>query len=166
MSLMVPAKPLGLRLGEVARARAEALLEDDRRRLGVERARDLLLSFQPLDTRVKESVTDWQLRVEAGERVPNDHADARWDADVLERLGSLVDDAARWLTGPGEALPRLSRYSLRLRRALAAARDGDARFVASPRVDSLHGVWFELHEDLIRLADRSRAEELAAGRAG
>ena len=32
-------------------------------------------------------------------------------------------------------------------------------------VDSYHGVWFELHEDLIRLAERDRAAEAAAGRA-
>jgi hypothetical protein len=39
------------------------------------------------------------------------------------------------------------------------------RFVASPRVDSYHGVWFELHEDLIRLAGRRRSDEGSAGRA-
>ena len=44
-------------------------------------------------------------------------------------------------------------------------RDGDGRYVASPRVDSYHGVWFELHEDLIQLAGRTREEEAAAGRA-
>jgi hypothetical protein len=37
--------------------------------------------------------------------------------------------------------------------------------VASPRVDSYHSVWFELHEDLIRLAGRTRSAETAAGRA-
>jgi pyruvate,orthophosphate dikinase len=37
--------------------------------------------------------------------------------------------------------------------------------VASPQVDSYHSVWFELHEDLIRLAGRNRADETAAGRA-
>jgi pyruvate,orthophosphate dikinase len=37
--------------------------------------------------------------------------------------------------------------------------------VASPRVDSFHGVWFELHEDLIQLAGRTRAEEVESGRA-
>ena len=42
---------------------------------------------------------------------------------------------------------------------------GDQRYVASPRVDSYHGVWFELHEDLIALAGRRRADEVAAGRA-
>ena len=39
------------------------------------------------------------------------------------------------------------------------------RWMASPRVDSYHGIWFELHEDLIQLAGRTRAEEAQAGRA-
>jgi len=42
---------------------------------------------------------------------------------------------------------------------------GDGKYVASPRVDSYHGIWFELHEDLILLAGRNRADEVAAGRA-
>ena len=54
---------------------------------------------------------------------------------------------------------------MRLQLALTAALGGDQRFVASPRVDSYHSVWFELHEDLILLAGRTRAEETAAGRA-
>ena len=45
------------------------------------------------------------------------------------------------------------------------AQAGDGRYVASPRVDSYHGIWFELHEDLIGLAGRTRADEVAAGRA-
>jgi pyruvate,orthophosphate dikinase len=32
-------------------------------------------------------------------------------------------------------------------------------------VDSYHGIWFELHEDLIQLAGRTRAAEVEAGRA-
>jgi pyruvate,orthophosphate dikinase len=32
-------------------------------------------------------------------------------------------------------------------------------------VDSYHSAWFELHEDLILLAGRNRADEVAAGRA-
>jgi pyruvate,orthophosphate dikinase len=59
----------------------------------------------------------------------------------------------------------LSAYGVRLGRAIERAGAGDPRFVASPRVDSYHGVWFELHEDLIQLAGRSRADEVAAGRA-
>jgi pyruvate, orthophosphate dikinase len=42
---------------------------------------------------------------------------------------------------------------------------GDHRYIASPRVDSYHSIWFEFHEDLILLAGRTRADEVAAGRA-
>jgi hypothetical protein len=49
-------------------------------------------------------------------------------------------------------------YRTRLRAALEHARGGDQRYVVSPRVDSYHSVWFELHEDLIRLSGKKRAE--------
>ena len=62
-------------------------------------------------------------------------------------------------------LPRMQSYARRLSAAAEAAASGDGRFIASPRVDSYHGVWFELHEDLIRLAGRTREDEVAAGRA-
>jgi predicted HD phosphohydrolase len=60
---------------------------------------------------------------------------------------------------------RAARYRRRLERAHASIEAGDPRFVASPRVDSYHSIWFELHEDLIRLAGRTRAGEAEAGRA-
>ena len=61
--------------------------------------------------------------------------------------------------------PRAGRYRVRLAAALEHVLGGDLRFVASPRVDSYHGAWFELHEDLILLAGRTRADEVEAGRA-
>jgi pyruvate,orthophosphate dikinase len=63
------------------------------------------------------------------------------------------------------SLARLGTYARRLGHALHQACQGDQRFVASARVDSYHSVWFELHEDLIRLSDRTREDEVAAGRA-
>jgi len=164
--VLIPAKPIGLRLGDAGRGRAIDLLARDRERLGVDRARAALESFQPLDARMKQAVTDWQLRLDGDERVPNDHTDARWDAGVTNRITATCADAREWLDALTPRLPRIERYAARIAAALAALRDGDGRFVASPRVDSVHGVWFELHEDLIRLAGSSRAEELAAGRAG
>ncbi len=160
------ARPLGFRLTDAGRLRASALLGADRAALGSELALAALETFQPLDALMKEAVTDWQLRLDGAERVPNDHTNARWDASVLDRLAATCAAAAVWLAPLRARLPRLARTTARLERALAQVRDGDGRFVASPRVDSLHGVWFELHEDLIRLAGRSRAEELAAGRSG
>lgn len=160
------ARPLGFRLTEAGRLRAQALLAADRAQLGIDVARAALEAFQPFDTNIKEAVTDWQLRLEGAERIPNDHTNARWDASVVERLAAALGDSASWLAVLAESLPRLLRYAERLATALDEIREGDGRFVASPRVDSLHGVWFELHEDLIRLANSSRAEEREAGRAG
>jgi pyruvate,orthophosphate dikinase len=163
---LTPARPLGVGLSELGRERARALLEADHACLGRSRAGAALEAFQELDRRLKQAVTDWQLRPVAGEQVPNDHTDPVWDEDVFARLGAIVEDVSDWLAPLSQALPRLRRYAERIACAFELARDGDARFVASPRVDSVHGIWFELHEDLIRLADRTREEELAAGRAG
>ena len=75
------------------------------------------------------------------------------------------NDTAEWLRTLAVGLPRLATYTARLQRAADLVAAGDHNYLASPRVDSYHGVWFELHEDLILLAGRTREEEVAAGRA-
>ncbi len=137
----------------------------DTERWGVANAAAALDAFVILDTRMKQTATAWQMREVDGTATFNDHADAAYDAKVLRDLDSLHADASAWLRPLVPHLPRLASYVERLDRAAAAARGGDGRFVASPRVDSYHGAWFELHEDLILLAGRSRADEVAAGRA-
>jgi pyruvate, orthophosphate dikinase len=114
---------------------------------------------------VKEAVTAWQLKETDGTQVLNDHTDPAYDATVLDQLAAVHHDSVAWLLPLVPGLGRLGTYHARLELALGRARDGDQRFVASPRVDSYHSVWFELHEDLIGLAGRNRADEVAAGRA-
>jgi pyruvate, orthophosphate dikinase len=111
---------------------------------------------------MKDTVTAWQLK---SPDVVNDHADADYDRGVLDRLAALHDDAMTFTEAHENPTGRLAVYRERLGRAVEAARGGDGRYVASPRVDSYHGVWFELHEDLIQLAGRTREDEVAAGRA-
>jgi pyruvate,orthophosphate dikinase len=152
-----------LKLTDAGAARAAELLTRDRAAMG-EDAAAALDGFLDLDRRMKDTVTAWQMR-DAAAGVLNDHSDPDYDRAVLDRLAGLHDEAVAWLTPLEPACPRLADYRERLERAAAAARDGDTRFVASPRVDSYHGVWFELHEDLIGLAGRTRAEEVEAGRA-
>src|SRR5664280_1969054 len=135
------------------------------RRWGAANATAALEAFLALDARMKATVTAWQMRDVDGTQTFNDHADAAYDARILGDLAAVHVDAAAWLRPLVAALPRLGTYLARLGRAAAEAAGGDGRFVASPRVDSYHGVWFELHEDLILLAGRSRADEVAAGRA-
>jgi pyruvate,orthophosphate dikinase len=137
----------------------------DARRWGDGTAERALDDFLTLDGRMKQTVTAWQMRTVDGAEVFNDHSDPEYDARVLADLGALHLDAAAWARPLEAAVPQMAVYRKRLDRAVAAAHAGDHRFVASPRVDSYHGVWFELHEELILLAGRNRADEVAAGRA-
>ena len=158
--------PAGLRLTGLGRLRARALFEADRERAGGEQACVAALDgFLSLDRRMKDTVTAWQLRVVDGEQVANDHGDADYDTAVLGRLSGVHDDTVAWLAPLATRLARLGSYRDRLRYALELALAGDRRYVASPLVDSYHGVWFELHEELIRLAGRQRSDEAAASRA-
>jgi pyruvate, orthophosphate dikinase len=152
------------RLTEPGTARAGALRDAEQAAWGIDHAAAALDAFIDLDHRVKDVVTAWQLR-DVAAQVVNDHSDADYDRGVLDRLAAIHADAIAWLTPLEAGCPRLADYRVRLDRALAGAVAGDQRYVASPRVDSYHGVWFELHEDLIGLAGRTRADEVAAGRA-
>ena len=153
------------RLTADGKAVGKEKLAADIERWGVANAGAALDTFVALDQRMKDTVTAWQMREVDGVQAVNDHSDAEYDAGVVARLGALHADATAWLRPLVAGLPRLAAYLERLERAAAAVRGGDGRYVASPRVDSYHGVWFELHEDLILLAGRSRAGEVAAGRA-
>ena len=152
------------RLTDAGTTRAGTLLAEEQAAWGIERAAEALDAFLALDRQMKETVTAWQLR-DAAAGVVNDHADADYDRAVLDRLAALHADADAWLVPLESGCPRLGGYRVRLGRAAEAALTGDGRYVASPRVDSYHGIWFELHEDLIQLAGRNRADEVAAGRA-
>ena len=153
------------RLAPDGKAVASELLASDRDRWGKERAIAALDTFLALDRRMKETVTAWQMRDLDGLQTLNDHSDPAYDARVLADLAALHGDAVRWLSPLVAALARFGTYAARLDRAARLAADGDQRYVASPRVDSYHSAWFELHEDLILLSGRSRAGEVVAGRA-
>jgi pyruvate,orthophosphate dikinase len=158
---LVEATAGAYKLTLAGRERTDELIAAERAAWGVDGASAALDSFLDIDHRVKETVTAWQLR----DSLVNDHTDTDYDASVLDRLAAIHADATAWLTPLVAGCPRLGDYGMRLGRAFDAARGGDGRFVASPRVDSYHGIWFELHEDLIQLAGRTREEEANAGRA-
>ncbi|MFP5343390.1 MAG: pyruvate, phosphate dikinase [Candidatus Limnocylindria bacterium] len=152
------------RLTDAGTARVADLYEQERSAWGLEAAGAALDAFVGIDRRVKDVVTAWQLR-DPATQVLNDHSDPDYDRDVLDRLAAVHAEALAWLDPVAAAVPRLATYATRLQRAVTAAAAGDGRFVASPRVDSYHGIWFELHEEIIQLAGRTRAEEVEAGRA-
>ena len=134
----------------IAASRSTATLDE-------KRAAHLLEEFHALDGRMKTIVTGWQMRDIAGEQVLNDHSDAAYDSDLLDELAALDADTTAFLDPLAKPLRAFRIYGSRLGRALQLARAGDQRYVASPRVDSYHSVWFELHEHLIRLAGQKRS---------
>jgi pyruvate,orthophosphate dikinase len=154
-----------IQLTDEGKALGSELMTVDTETWGVDNASAALDAFLPLDHRVKEIVTAWQMSEVDGAPVLNDHSDAEYDAAVLERFALLHKDAATWLATLLDGLRRLADYASRLDRAADLVADGDHGYIASPRVDSYHSIWFELHEDLIMLAGRNRADEVAAGRA-
>lgn len=53
-------------------------------------------------------------------------------------------------------LPRLSHYSSKLQAAIDKIHAGQTEWLSRPLIDSYHTVWFELHEELILAAGRTR----------
>ncbi len=152
-------------LTDDGKALGAELMAADQATWGIDNANRALDGFLGIDDRMKHIVTAWQMREVDGEQVLNDHTDEAYDAGVLGDFAALHEDARAWLEPLTQGLPRLAGYLSRLDHAAAMTEEGDHRFIASPTLDSYHSVWFELHEDLIRLAGRTREDEVEAGRA-
>ena len=103
--------------------------------------------------------TAWQLREVGGESVVNDHADATYDAGVIDQLAELDAQVQPIAADLGSALARFGRYGARLAEALAKVRAGDHDWFTKPMIASYHTVWFELHEDLLATLGIERSQE-------
>lgn len=114
--------------------------------------------FERINRTLKQIITDWQTLDVGGAKVANDHSDKAHDASVIDRLGSLHEQAEGILTRLSAKLPRLKYYADKLLAALESAEDGEAEWVSDIRRDSYHTVWFELHEELLRIMGREREE--------
>ncbi|MGH8993070.1 MAG: hypothetical protein ACRDZ7_16295 [Acidimicrobiia bacterium] len=111
--------------------------------------------FMPLNTELLKICTAWQLRDDGS---LNDHSDRAYDFGVLERLDRLHDRIAPLCNRLAEAVPRFANYPERLTAALDRIAD-DRQWMASPRCDSYHTVWMQMHEDLLCAIGASRADE-------
>jgi pyruvate,orthophosphate dikinase len=154
-----------VRLLPAAIARVDERFAADAVRIGPT-IEPLLDDFHTVNDRFKEVVTAWQMKERGGDMVPNEHDDPAYDEAVIARLRTEIHAAIEpIIAAVVDAEPRFERYVDRLAVALDAVEGGDAQMVAHPLRDSYHTVWFELHEELIRLSGRNRADEAAAGRA-
>ncbi len=115
--------------------------------------------FEKINRELLALFTDWQMMPAAGgERVPNDHSDADYDHGVIDRLGAQHERAEKVLDRFAALDPRLGVYKTRLDEAYDKVLAGEIDWVSGARIDSYHTVWFELHEDLLRMLGREREE--------
>ncbi|MEQ8233840.1 MAG: hypothetical protein RLW61_13385 [Gammaproteobacteria bacterium] len=114
--------------------------------------------FELINRDLKQLVTRWQTMEIGGKTVTNDHSDADYDDRIIGQLGDLHERFEPVLDALIAAAPRLAIYKTKLEQALEKAEDGDIAWVSDARTESYHTVWFELHEDLLRLLGRTREE--------
>lgn len=129
------------------RLRAQ-LLEAERAQVDSHAMESLYGEFLAVDPVFKQLVADVQLGT-------------RERADAASDLAPLHEQLAPLLERVSALLPRLQPYAQRFQDALAALEGGDPRYLASPLVESYHGIWFEFHEELIQASGRTRAEAAA-----
>jgi hypothetical protein len=136
----------GWTLTPTGRARHAALLDEDLAAAGCRDAlRAVYPRFEEFNGELKALCTDWQLR--AG--IPNDHADSRYDAAVISRLGTLNEGMMPVCAELAAHLNRMAPYGPRLTGAVQRVAAGDRNGFTRPLANSYHDIWMELHEDLI-----------------
>lgn len=114
--------------------------------------------FERINNELKQAITDWQTINVGGQTVPNDHSDKDYDESVIDRIGAIHERVDAVLERLGSKEARLYRYRDQLLVALEKAEDGDIAWVSDATIGSYHTIWFELHEDLLRVMGREREE--------
>ncbi len=144
---LITSTQAGWMLTEAGTARHAALLKAERAALDDEAVSGAYERFLAANAPFKALNARWQSADE----------DARWA--LLGELADLVGRVEPALARTSTALPRFAGYAPRLKAALEKAEAGEFDHVTSPRIDSLHTVWMEVHEDYLQTLGRSREEE-------
>jgi hypothetical protein len=136
-------KAAQLLLSPAGRAAAEA----EFRRSGDDEAavRSAYDKFLPRNAEVIRVCHDWQAH--PGE----------WT--VIDRLAGIDDKAGPNLRRLGTRVEEFGGYRARLRHARKQVEEGERDWFTSPRIDSYHTVWMELHEHLLLALGLDRATE-------
>jgi hypothetical protein len=111
-----------------------------------------------VNKQILDLTTQWQTKEIGGEQVPNDHSDAEYDDKIIDKIGRVVEKTGKVLRPIADADPLVDRFLERLGGALTRAEGGETDYVSGLRVDSVHTVWFQMHEHLLRLTGRERPE--------
>ena len=112
--------------------------------------------FLTINTELVRLCSDWQVRPGGA---TNDHKDPEYDWAIFDRLSSIDDRVGPLVTSVARVADRFGGYRARLRAARRRVDDGAHEWFTSPRIDSYHTVWMQLHEDLLLALGKERASE-------
>lgn len=112
-------------------------------------------NFLEINDTFKHLCGDWQLR----DGAPNDHSDAKYDKEIIQRLTKLHGNAEPIVSTMATIVPRLSPYVPRLDSTCKLVMGGANNMFTGVMCGSFHDVWMELHEDLILTQGIDRAAE-------
>jgi phosphohistidine swiveling domain-containing protein len=129
----------------------EAAYAKDRQKLRDKDRTGLLTEFRPLGRELKQLARRWQ---DAENRED-------WDERLacVEALSGLHFRTEAFIRKYENSLPRLEEYRERFARAMQWVHGGSTEYVVSSKLDSYHTIWFQLHEDLLRVLQRERDPE-------
>jgi len=139
--------PAGWMLTADGRTAFEARVRSERSDVDLERLAVAYARFLTVNTELKSLCSNWHGADEAEREL------------LLLDLEDIIERVQPALARCALLVSRFGVYAPRLQEALDRARSGDTAWVLDPRVDSVHTVWMELHEDLLKLQGISREDE-------
>ncbi len=98
--------------------------------------------FESINSQFIKFVSDWQ--------------QTEGDPRVQDRVIATVERLVKLIQQITELVPRYVAYIRRFERSVTTVDGGNADFVCTPTVDSLHNIWFEFHEDFLAVLGRPR----------
>lgn len=119
---------------------------------------ELVERFETVNTQFLGAMSSWQQIDVGGKKVTNDHSDPDYDEKVIAKIDKLVQRLNPLIEALAGHDDRFARYPQRFVTAMEAIDSGQHDLVSSPTKDSVHNIWFEFHEDLLRTLGRERAE--------
>jgi hypothetical protein len=119
---------------------------------------ELVERFETVNTQFLTAMSSWQQVDVGGRKVANDHSDSAYDDNVIGRLDKLLARLGPLLDALAGHDGRFGTYPRRFTAAMTAIDEGRHELVSSPTQDSVHNIWFEFHEDLLRTLGRERTE--------
>lgn len=122
------------------------------------RIASLFERFELTNAQFLTTMSSWQQIDAGGRKVANDHTDSAYDDKVIGRLDRLIQQLDPLLDALAGHDVRFAAYRRRFAAAMQAVDAGEHDLVSSPTADSVHTIWFEFHEDLLRTLGRERTE--------